>query len=181
MSHKEVLKLLIPLALGDVQERDLEIEGVHLDTGADRCADLLSEQFANSAYEVLEAWERVYSTAPLYDDSLQVRQNRVVQKMSELGRLDRAYFVQLGAALGYEVTIEELSPFMAGWSGAGDELGDEDSDWCWRIYFRETDANVFRAGESYTGELLSYSLAGMMQAMFHDLKPADTFLEFIEV
>jgi len=181
MLHKEALKLLTPLALGGGHDRDIAIEGGHLDQAAGRGSDLLAEQFASSAFEVLEAWERSYATAPLYDDSVQVRRNRVVQKMSELGRLDRAYFVQMAAVLGYDIIIEELSPFMPGWSGAGDELGDDDSDWCWRVYYAEADAYVFRAGESLAGELLSYSLADLMQQMLENLKPADTFVEFIEV
>lgn len=181
MSHKEALKLLVPLAMGAAHDRDIAIEGEHLDAAGQRDGTLLAELLPTGAFELLEAWERAYATAPLFDDPVQIRQNRVVQKMSELGRLDRAYFVQLAAALGYAVEIEELCPFMAGWGGAGDELGDDDSDWCWRIYYSENSAYVFRAGESLAGECLSYSLAGLMKQMLEDLKPADTFVEFIEV
>lgn len=181
MSHKDALKLLTPFALGESQKRDLAIEGDHLDQAGGRSSALLGEVFGNSAYEQLDAWERTYGTSPFFDDSLQIRQNRVVQKMSELGRLDRAYFVQLGAALGYTIAVEELCPLMAGWGCAGDELGDEGSDWCWRVYYSESTAYVFRAGEALAGELLSYSLSDLMKQIFEQLKPADTFVEFIEV
>lgn len=180
MSHSEILRLLTPLALGDTFERDIAIEGAHLDQAAARDAVLLDELFADRSYELLETWERNYASAPFYDDPLLTRQNRVVQKMSELGRLDRDYFIQIAAALGYAVVLEELHPFMAGWSGAGDELGDDDSDWCWRIYYSEGDAYAFRAGAPTAGEYLSYSFAAYMQQILNDLKPADTFVEFIE-
>lgn len=180
MSHSETLKLLTPLTLGDAYDQDIAIEGSHLDQAGNRDITLLAELFANSTYELLEAWENTYATAPFYDDSLLIRQNRIVQKMSELGRLDRAYFIQLAAALGYDIVLEELHPFMPGWSGAGDELGDDGSDWCWRVYYVEAGAYIFRAGTSAAGECLSYSYGSTMQEIFNNLKPADTFVEFIE-
>ncbi|MDA8428947.1 MAG: DUF2313 domain-containing protein [Geobacteraceae bacterium] len=180
MSHKDALKLLTPLALGNAFDRDIAIEGAYLDQAGYRDSKLLAELLANSTYELLEAWEKTYASAPFYGDSLQVRQNRVVQKMSELGRLDRAYFIQLAAALGYAIVMDELHPFMPGWNGAGDELGDDNSDWCWRVYYAEVDAYAFRASASTAGEYLSYSFSDIMRQIFNDLKPADTFVEFIE-
>lgn len=180
MSHSETLKLLIPLPLGDAHDKDITIEGAHLDQAGERGDKLLLELFADTTLEVLEAWEHAYATAPFFDDPLLVRHNRIVQKMSELGRLDRAYFIQIAAAIGYNIILEELHPFMPGWSGAGDELGDNDSNWCWRIYYTDTSAYIFRAGSSAAGENLSYSYGSTMQEIINNLKPADTFVEFIE-
>lgn len=181
MLHSTALKLLIPLQLGVVHDLDIVIEGAQLDQAQSRDDVLAAEFFANSTYSLLEAWERNYATAPFFDDPLVIRQNRVVQKMSELGRLDLAYFVHIAAALGYVVTLEELHPFMPGWSGAGDELGDDGSDWCWRCFYTDGEAYAFRAGGSFAGENLSYSYSDLMRQIFNALKPADTFVEFIEV
>jgi len=182
MSHSTVLTQLTPLSLGANFAHDTAIEGAHLDLLEAHADKLLSELYANSTYELLESWERNYGSAPFYNDPLSIRLNRVVQKMSELGRLDRAYFIQLAAALGYTIVLEELHPFMPGWSCAGDELGDDASDWCWRIYYSDgPDDYAFRAGASAAGEHLSYSYAFVMQQVFGDLKPADTHVEFIEV
>ena len=180
MLHSAALKLLTPLALGDAYDQDVAIEGSHLDQAGERNDVLLTEAFADRTFELLEAWEKSYATAPFYDDSLLMRQNRIIQKMSELGRLDRAYYILLAAVLGYDIVLEELHPFMPGWSGAGDELGDDDSDWCWRIYYLEGDAYSFRAGASAAGELLSYLYGVTLQEIINNLKPADTFVEFIE-
>lgn len=179
MSHSDALKLLTPLALGTIHDQDIVIEGKRLDLAADRAGKLLVELFANSTYELLETWERTYGVAPFSDDSLLARQNRVVQKMSEGGRLDRAYFIQIAAALGYAIILEELHPFMPGWSFAGEELGDDGSDWCWRVYCTELDVYIFRAGEATAGDYLSYSNAAILQQILNNLKPADTFVEFI--
>lgn len=181
MSHSVTLKLLTPLALGNVFSLDIIIEGSHLDQTAARGHVLSKELFSDETYEVLEHWERVYGAVPNFYDSVLIRQNRIVHKMRELGRLDREYFIQLAASLGYVVVLEELHPFMPDWSGAGEELGDDASDWCWRLYYTESDeAYVFRAGSSFTGENLSYSYADIMKQIIIDLKPADTFVDFIE-
>jgi uncharacterized protein YmfQ (DUF2313 family) len=137
--------------------------------------------FPDGAYELLTEWERVYGLPVAPDDPLQVRQNRVLQKMREMGRLDRAYFISLAAAYGYTVTIDELHPFMSGWGYAGEELGDDDSDWCWRVWITASTGYYFRAGESTAGECLSYSYDAMLLDLLTELKPAHTFLEISDI
>lgn len=182
MLHSDALKLLLPITLGGTFGIELAIEGAALDRAADDGEILLAELFPSGAYETLADWERVYGLAPAADDPLQLRRNRIVQKMRDLGRLDIAYFTGLAAALGYTVVIEELHPFMAGWGYTGEELGDDDSDWCWRVYIADSgDGYYFRAGESEAGECLSYSFITVLIELLRDLKPADTFVEFIEV
>lgn len=181
MLHSDALKLLIPVTLTGQFAADLAVEGTELDTAAANAELLLAELFPNSAYETLEAWERVYGITTGQDDPLQLRQNRIIQKMRDLGRLDRGYFIAMAAAFGYAIVIEELSPFMPGWSAAGEELGDDGSDWCCRVWYTETSGYYFRAGESSAGEYLSYSYFTVMRDALNELKPADTFIEFIEV
>jgi uncharacterized protein YmfQ (DUF2313 family) len=70
---------------------------------------------------------------------------------------------------------------MPGWNSAGDDLGSDDSDWCWRVYYNDIDNGYyFRAGESTAGECLSYNYASLLQELFNELKPADTYVEFLE-
>ena len=181
MLHNEVLRLLIPLEIGGAHDGDLDVEALALDRAAHGIETVLAEQRPPTAYETIDSWERVYGLVPTIDDPLQLRQNRVVQKMRELGRLDVQYFIDMAAALGYPVAIEELCPFQAGWSGAGAELGDEDSDFCWRVWYTESEVGYyFRAGESCAGENLSYTFFPVMRSLLEELKPAHTFVEFIE-
>lgn len=181
MLHKDALKLLMPVQLGGHFDADLATEGIALDRLVANAEALLAELFPTGAYETLVAWERNYGVAPGQEDPLQLRRNRVIQKMRELGRLDPSYFVGLAAGLGYIIVIEELHPMMAGWGYAGGELGDDDSDWCWRVWYTESDNGYyFRAGESEAGENLSYGYFVVLQEMFNNLKPADTFVEFLE-
>ncbi len=181
MLHSDVLKLLTPVQLEGVAAADLATEGAQLDKALDTVNVMLGELFPAGAYETLVEWERVYGVTAALDDPLQLRRNRVIQKMRDLGRLDIAYFVALAAGLGFQVVIEELHPFMAGWGYAGDELGSDDSDWCWRVYYSDIASGYyFRAGESAAGEYLSYNYASLLQELFIELKPADTFVEFVE-
>lgn len=181
MLHSDALRLLTPLEVGGVDAIDRAVKGAQLDLAAAGSDTMLAEAFPATAYITLEQWERAYALFPAVDDPLQVRQNRIIAKMREIGRLDRQYFIDLAAAMGYPIVIDELCPFMAGWGCAGDELGDDDSDWCWRVWYSESAAGYyFRAGESAAGECLSYTYFTALQALFEELKPADTFIEFSE-
>lgn len=180
MLHSDVLQLLTPLNLGDIHAGDMALEGARLDAASGRDATLLDECFASRAFELLERWEQVYGLPVGPDDPLQVRRARVLRKMRELGRLDIPYFVQMAAAYGFAIWIDELHPFMAGWGYAGEELGDDDSDWCWRAIITESDGYYFRAGESCAGECLSYSYDQMLLDLLQELKPADTFVEVVD-
>jgi uncharacterized protein YmfQ (DUF2313 family) len=173
--------LLFPAELQGVFDADVAVEGSCLDAVEIRAVELLAESYANSAYELLERWEQVYGLPVGPDDPLQLRQSRVLQKMRELGRLDSAYFVQLAAAYGFTVWIDELHPMMAGWGYCGEELGDDDSDWCWRVWVTDSTGYYFRADESCAGECLSYSYDQMLLDLLNELKPADTFVEVVDV
>jgi uncharacterized protein YmfQ (DUF2313 family) len=181
VSHSDILKLLFPAELQGVFSGDVALEGKSLDSTATRAGDLLVEGYVNTTYELLERWEQVYGLPVGPDDPLQVRQARVLQKMRELGRLDIQYFVLLAASYGYTVWIDELHPLMAGWGYCGEELGDDDSDWCWRVWITASGGYYFRAEESCAGECLSYSYDRMLLDLLNELKPADTFVEILFV
>ena len=176
----DALKLLFPVKnLGGVHDTDMELEAKALDRLQARAGQLLQEMSPATAYETLEDWEREYGCVPGLEDPLQLRQARVLQKMRELGRLDLPYFQAMAEGMGFSVVIEELKPFMCGWGEIGDELMVDDADWCWRVHITEEPGIFFRIGESTIGEYLSYGYQPLLEKIFDDLKPADTFVEFI--
>ena len=164
-SHSDVLKQLFPLSIGGVFEPDIKLEGAWLDAAAARAAVLKAEMFADSTDELIEYWERVYGLTPGAGDTLQIRRNRIVQKMRELGRLNLAYFTELAESLGLSIVIQELHPFMAGWSCAGDELLVDDADWCWRIYIIQGDPSAI----------------DRFAALVMEMKPAYTHVEIVNL
>lgn len=185
MPLDQTLSLLFPLQLGGVYDADLAVEATSLDTAQASADMLLEEMFAYGSFDLLERWEKTYGLSVSPADSLQIRRNRVVQKLQELGALDIQYFIQLAAGLGFVITIAELMPLMPGWMGAGEEVmsqnidGTSNADWCWRVSITSQPGFYFRAGESVSGESLSYSYHAELEALFNELKPADTFLDFV--
>lgn len=181
MSHSEALALLIPLNLGGVYTTVLTVEGASLDTVATAAGTLLSEMRPDLTNALLARWESVYGLTALPGETLANRQTRLQQKLLALGRLDKAFFIELAAGYGVTITVQELQPFMVGWSGSGDETGDADSDWCWRVWSESGPGYYFRAGEAGAGEELSAGWQMFLEELFRELKPADTFVEFIQV
>ncbi|KAF0145128.1 MAG: phage protein [Nitrospirae bacterium] len=179
MLHKDALKLLFPLDLGGEFERDIELEGKQLDLAQARVDDLLKEMFPDGAYELLCCWERVCGITPGADDTLQMRRDTVIRKLREIGRLDRKYFIDVAAAMGYTITIEELHPFMAGLSYAGDTLYVEESIFIWLVRIAGQSLYYFRAGQSSAGErLLWWPVQTVLENILNDLKPAHTYIIF---
>lgn len=179
MLHSEALKLLIPLPLGPVSDRDLAVEGAQLDKAETRAGDLLQEMFPDMAHELLTDWERVCGLTPAADEPLQLRQQKLILKLRETGDIKAPYFIALAASLGYTVEINQLTPFMSGWSRAGDQIGLE-MWWVWQIIVRDKPAYSFRSGSSAAGETLGWSPAGAaLEGLFNDLKPAEILLQFI--
>lgn len=173
MLHKDVLKLLFPVELGDVQDADRKIEGKHLDDALARAEQLLSEVFPDQSDELMPDWERVCALIPGESDTLQLRRQRLVAKMRETGGLSIPYFIQLAAELGYTITIDEL---QSDYTGYGDE-----SIFIWRVTVQDVETTVyyFRAGESRAGEYLSWWGDAELEDVINDLKPAHTEVWFV--
>lgn len=180
MLHSEVLRLLLPLDLGETARRDLEREGAQLDRVVARDMDLLREMFADVAVETLADWERVYGLTPSAAAPVQLRQQLVVNKMREIGDIKAPHLVAVAATLGYTVTIEHLAPFMAGCNRCGDAIYSDTIWWQWKVSVSGVPAYYFRAGQSVAGERLSwFSAATDLETVLNDLKPADVYLWFV--
>jgi uncharacterized protein YmfQ (DUF2313 family) len=179
MLHKDTLKLLFPVEIQGSFEKDIEIEGKHLDNAQSRAEQLLKEMFPDQSHELLPDWERVCGLTPSADDPLQLRRDRVIKKLRELGGLSRAYFINLAASWGYTISIEELRPFMAGWNRAGDTLYVYESIWIWRVKVSGQPLYYFRAGQSVAGErLLWWQAQTVLENILNELKPAHTYVIF---
>lgn len=168
-SHAEVLRQLMPVELSGVHEQDLAIEGKHLDEALDRATTLLEQIFPDTADELIPAWERLCGITPGADDTLQLRRTRVVAKLKEQGRLDRQYYIDIAAALGVEITIEELGP--------GDEGYGPEGIFVWRVTAIDLDHEIiyFRAGESVAGDyLMTWRYVIDIEEIIERLKPAHT-------
>jgi uncharacterized protein YmfQ (DUF2313 family) len=92
-----------------------------------RAADFLErESDPRKTLEMLDTWEFNWGLPdPCYRQAQTIDQRHqlLLFKMTLLGAQDRQFFIDMAAWLGYEITITEYAPFMAGVSQAGDTRG----------------------------------------------------------
>ena len=105
MSHRDILKRLIPVELGGVSESDLSVEGDQL--------DLVQGDIEAQRQLIIND---IDTLAPPTDGRIKLVPVR--------GDIKKPYFVARAAALGYQIRIEDYTPSMADWLCAGDELID---------------------------------------------------------
>jgi len=132
--------------------------------------------------ELLSDWERVAGLpdkcSGVLEETIQGRKNALIAKLTSTGGQSPAYFIDLAAALGYTVTIEEFRPFRAGRSRAGDALTNGPWAFTWLIRAPETTAITFRAGASAAGERLRTWGNDTLECKINQLKPAHTIALF---
>lgn len=93
-----------------------------------RLADMLEiESDPRKTVELLPDWERNWGLpdpCEVYPpDTIALRQQELVYKMTLLGRQDRQYFIDMAARQGETITIREYAPYMCGVSRVGDTRG----------------------------------------------------------
>ncbi|MEX9951552.1 YmfQ family protein [Providencia rettgeri] len=181
---KSLLKQLLPPVSYSLDaprlDSELDAEAKRFDLtleSADRARNGVTPYFAES---LLPDWERVLDLTPDAKLSYQQRLELVLVKLAETGGLSIPYFVQHAKKLGYDITIDELDPFQAGVSRAGDRLTHPGILWVWvvNIFGSKAQFYRFRAGGSIAGERLSFWADSVIETVFNDLKPAHTFCYF---
>ncbi len=176
----EALKLLFPIPLGSEFEQALKADASSLDAAQTSAVQLLVELFPDGAHTLLTDWEHTCGVIPGDGTPLQSRREQIILKLRELGDIKAPAFVALVASLGYEITIDHLAPFMAGWNRSGDLIGTEDVWWVWLVTIKNQQVYGFRAGSSTAGEYLGWTWdASPLEQLFDDLKPADVHLYYI--
>lgn len=169
-----------------------------LETVDARAADLLErEADPRTTVEMLEDWERNAGLPdPCIDEpqTLADRQRALTDRLTTIGRQDRAYFLEIAERLGYEIgEIIEYSPFMCGISRVGDtrptgaageqyrwEIGPPEIRFYWRVRVTGLGLKWFRAGESHVGvdPHLQISAATDLECLLRRYKPAHTEVIF---
>lgn len=179
MLHKDTLALLLPLELGQVGQADLAVEGQQLDLTESAVGRLLLEMFPDTVVDYLPIWERVLAIAPASDAQRAERVNEILFRLRSLGRLDRQYYIDIAATVGYDITITELKPLMAGWAEAGQEVLADYVRWIWQVSITDGFTRYARAGSAAAGEpIVWYRDKRHLDDIFNDLKPAHTLVVF---
>ncbi|WP_251976707.1 YmfQ family protein [Salinicola avicenniae] len=187
-SYREQLAALLPQ--GAVWPRDgdarlstllvaLAQEFARVDRRAD---DVIRESDPRRALELLEDWERNYGLpepcVANLEQTLQERRDALVSKMTTTGGQSRRYFIDICAALGYDVTIEEFRPFRVGQSCVGDDLTNGPWQFTWRVRAPAVTVRTFKAGRSAVGEPLRKWGNELLECKVSRLAPAHTIVQF---
>jgi uncharacterized protein YmfQ (DUF2313 family) len=161
----------------------------------ERDCDLLAEAYPPTATETIPDWMRVCGlpdecTGPI--ETLQEQREAVMAKLAARGGQSRQYFIDLAAALGYEITITEFRPMLASQCRAGDScyhqsigrpatLESRMNDWwfVWQVRAADDEKVVyFRASESIAGQPLVKWGNDMLECALLAAKPAHTHINF---
>lgn len=140
-----------------------------------------AEAFPAAASEMLADWEQAYGLPDgcgSDGDSTAQRRAALLARIAERGGQSRAYFIAVAAALGFTVTIEEIRPFRAGISTAGDPAYGSDWIFTWRMRAPETTVIPFQAGISAAGDPLRSWGNDRLECVIGRIKPAHTTVLF---
>lgn len=140
-----------------------------------------AEAFPAATSEMLPDWERAYGLPDgcgSDGDSTGQRRAALLSRIAERGGQSRAYFIEVAAALGFTVTIEEIRPFRAGISVAGDPAYGVEWIFTWRMSAPETTVIPFRAGISAAGDPLRSWGNDRLECVIRRIAPAHTTVLF---
>ncbi|RQY36539.1 YmfQ family protein [Burkholderia stagnalis] len=183
--HAELLGRLLPLVTYDPRESrlaaELAAEGKTLDRALADAETIVNGITPFFALQLLPDWERVCGITSTEDATLQQRVSTVVAKVNETGGMSIPYFTRLAATLGYRIEIIEPDPFRVDEGVIGDAIWIEDIVYEWAVIVHGSPSLeiYFRVDESAVGEPLLTFADPILESVFQDLKPADTFVYFI--
>lgn len=177
-----------------------------LDAAHAEADELLREAQADTANELLPAWEISYGIVPDASIPFPARVTLLLTRIRARGGLSRQYFIDLAAALGYVATIGEFVPFMAGWGRCGDTVYVPEVVNVWNVkihidavwqnfeagigrcggrlgtyaddYYQYLFSKRFTCGVSRCGDPLASYSNSALEMYFNELKPAHTYVFF---
>jgi len=180
VSYSDVLSLLLPLELGGDQAVDLAVEARQLDQVHVSAASLEAEMFPHLSDAFFTRWEKMLGIIPATDARRGERVAEVLYRLRAQGRLDRQYFIDIAATVGFAISLVECRPAMAGSMRCGDEVIGQVARWVWQVTIDGGFAQFARAGLVAAGEPLGwYRDDRHLKAIFEDLKPADSHVMFV--
>lgn len=167
--YAAMLKALLPRGMAwalrplSVLSRTLDAtaeEPARIDADAHR---LIKESNPLTAWDAMDEWEQNMGLPDACSQTgatMQERRDAVIAKFTDSGREDLAWWHELAATLGYEITIEEFSPFVCGIAEFGDadaygqehprtgRFGPEEIRYWWNVIVHGPRFILFRCSES---------------------------------
>jgi uncharacterized protein YmfQ (DUF2313 family) len=147
-----------------------------------RDCDLLAESYPGTATETLTDWERICGlpdpcTGPL--ETLQERRWAILAKLASRGGQSRQYYIDIAAAVGFHITIQEFEPFRVGRNVTGQAIYGLEWIFVWRVnWYDQERIFAFRTGQSATREPLRRWGNDLLECLIRGVAPAHTLVQF---
>ncbi len=152
-----------------------------------RVDTLLREALPEATQELINEWEIEVGLPDQcigMPDTLKQRRDLIVQRIVSRGGQSPSFYIEIAKLMGYDITITEHRPFIAGRSRCGTRISGVPTDiekirFHWTVNVAEARTNNFRTGISRCGESLgSFSNASDLQCVFNRIKPSHTVMHF---
>jgi len=148
-----------------------------------RDCDLLAESYPGTALETLTDWERICGLPdPCTGElgTIQERRLAILAKLAARGGQSRQYYIDVAAAIGFTITIEEFNAFRVGQNRTSHALYGEAWLYYWRVTSWEQNQKIiaFRTGQSATRERLRSWGNDMLECLIRGIMPAHTIVQF---
>ena len=146
----------------------------------DRANNLLVDSFPATAVELLPEWE---ASVGLPDPcagpapTIPQRQAQVVARFAKSGGQSTAYFIDLAATLGYNITITEFSPSRFGMR-MGQRFGGSAWAYTWQVNAPLYGFHKFLFGANRMGDRFATFGNAVLECELNAVKPAHTILVF---
>lgn len=140
----------------------------------------LQDTFPATTQQSLSAWQAsVGLPDPGYPGTLTQTQqkNQMIARLSNLGGQSPRYYIAYAQALGFNITIQELSVPRSGISKAGAcQCNAAGADHVWNVYVANGTAIPFHAGDLAGSLLETYTDISLLKFEFAKIKPAHTLI-----
>ncbi len=150
---------------------------------AERDDNLLIDGFPTTTDELLPEWELSLGLPdPCAGESATIEQRRaqVVARFTNTGGQSIPYFIGYAATLGYDITVTQFAPAVAGGLRAGQPVRGLAWAFAWQVNAPGITTTQFRAGQSAAGEPLQVFGNDVLRCELAALAPAHTTVLFSE-
>lgn len=159
---------------------------------------LVTESFPPSSIQMLTDWEKSFGLPDrclAEPQTIADRQIALVQRMTMQGAQSRQFFITQAAKIGYDISIDEYSPFQCGISHVGDTrgiynpdspslyrwvLGPPEIRFYWTVHINQLRFSYFHVSASECGidPLFRLGLATDLECLIRRLAPGHTIVIF---
>lgn len=181
--YRSLILNLLPRGLAWARERGFNMrdmidaiaeEFYRIDLRADQA---LLEGDPRTTTEMLEEWEAMVG---IPDEcappalTLERRRADVIARLTMRGSLNKQFYIDFAAYLGYTITIDEYRQFQVGFSSAGDPLTNGDWVYAFLVHAPVETIKYFSTGISQVGDPLANWGNAFLECSIHKRKPAHT-------